>query len=79
VIGVPDEKWGEAIKAIVLLKENKPVDTDEIIDFVKQRLGSVKAPKSIDLVSDLPRSPAGKVLKTELRKPFWQGQGRSIN
>ena len=79
VIGIPDEKWGESVKGVVQLKAGEVIDELALIEFVKSRLGSVKTPKSIGFIEDLPRSPAGKVLKTELRKPFWKGQSRSVN
>jgi|JRYD01.1.fsa_nt_gb acyl-CoA synthetase (AMP-forming)/AMP-acid ligase II len=79
VIGVPDEKWGEAVKAVVLLKPGAPVDAEELIHLVKGQLGGVKAPKSIDFVADLPRSPAGKVMKKEIRKAYWVNVKRGIN
>jgi acyl-CoA synthetase (AMP-forming)/AMP-acid ligase II len=79
VIGIPDEKWGEAVKAIVQLKPDAVCDEQELTALVKEKLGSVKTPKSVDFIKDLPRSPVGKVLKTELRIPFWQGQSRSVN
>ena len=74
VIGIPDEKWGEAVKGVVQLKPDAQATEDELIALVKEKLGSVKAPKSIDIVEDLPRSPVGKVLKTELRKPYWSDE-----
>ena len=79
VIGVPDEKWGEAVKAIVQLKPQAEVSGEELKALVKERLGSVKSPKSVDLVSELPRSPAGKVLKVELRKKYWGDKKRGVN
>ena len=79
VIGVPDEKWGEAVKAVVQLKPDADCEADTLIALCKEQLGSVKAPKSIDFIADLPRSAAGKVLKTDLRKPYWEGQGRAVN
>jgi acyl-CoA synthetase (AMP-forming)/AMP-acid ligase II len=79
VIGVPDEKWGEAVKAVVQLKPEETGSADELIARVKEELGSVKTPKSIDFVEQLPRSPVGKVLKTEIRKQYWHGQERAIN
>jgi acyl-CoA synthetase (AMP-forming)/AMP-acid ligase II len=79
VIGVPDEKWGEAVKGIVQLKPGKSISEEDLLDHVKARLGSVKTPKSLEFVDDLPRSPVGKVLKTELRKPYWDGKTRSVN
>ena len=79
VIGVPDEKWGEAVKAVVQLKPGSDCSADELIALVKKELGSVKAPKSIDFMDTLPRSPVGKVLKTELRKDYWAGRERAVN
>jgi len=79
VIGIPDEKWGESIKAVVQPKPGQQVSEDELIGLVKEKLGSVKAPKSIDFLEDLPRSAVGKVLKTELRKPYWKDQGRNVS
>ena len=79
VIGVPDEKWGEAVKGVIQLKAGAEVSEEELIALCKEKLGSVKAPKSIDIVADLPRSPVGKVLKTEIRKTYWEGQGRAVN
>jgi fatty-acyl-CoA synthase len=67
VIGLPDEKWGERVTAVVQLQSGGEIDTDELIAFVKQRIGSVKAPKQIEIWADLPRSAAGKILKTEIR------------
>jgi acyl-CoA synthetase (AMP-forming)/AMP-acid ligase II len=78
VIGVPDADWGEAVKAVVELKPNCQVTAAELIAFCKDKLGSVKAPKSIDFVQTLPRSAAGKVLKRDLREPYWRNTGRRI-
>lgn len=79
VIGIPDEKWGEAVKAVIQLKPNMSIDEATVISFIKEKLGSVKAPKSIDIIADLPRSPVGKVLKTELRKLYWADCERAVN
>lgn len=79
VIGIPDEKWGEAVKAVIQLKPGNECGEDALIELCKQELGSVKAPKSVDFIDDLPRSPAGKVLKTDLRKTYWSGQERAVN
>ena len=79
VVGVPDEKWGEAVKAVVQLKPGSEASEEEIITHAKSRLDGVKAPKSVDFVHDLPRSPAGKVLKTEIRKRYWAGKSRAVN
>jgi acyl-CoA synthetase (AMP-forming)/AMP-acid ligase II len=78
VIGVPDEQWGEAVKAVVELNLGKRVTADELIRLCKEKLGSVKAPKSVDFVSSLPRSPAGKVLKKDLRHQYWRDVARKI-
>lgn len=78
VIGVPDEKWGEAVKAILQLKPGATIDEAALLGAVKAKLGSVKTPKSIEIWPDLPRSAVGKVLKREIRKPFWGERERKI-
>jgi acyl-CoA synthetase (AMP-forming)/AMP-acid ligase II len=79
VIGVPDEKWGEAVKAYVQLKPGSTAISDELIAFVKEKIGSMKAPKSVDFIDSLPRSPVGKVLKRDLRTPYWQSRTRAVS
>ena len=78
VIGVPDAKWGEAVKACVQLKPGAKADADELIAWAREHVGAMKAPKSVDLVAALPRSPVGKVLKRELRAPYWAGRERGV-
>jgi acyl-CoA synthetase (AMP-forming)/AMP-acid ligase II len=78
VIGVPDAQWGEAVKAVVELNAGQQVSADELIALCKDKLGSVKAPKSVDFVDTLPRSPVGKVLKKDLRAKYWQNTARKI-
>ena len=78
VIGVPDEKWGEAVKAVVELNPGASVTAEELLALCKDKLGSVKAPKSVDFVAALPRSPVGKVLKKDLREKYWAGTQRRI-
>ncbi len=78
VIGIPDEKWGEAVHAVVELKPGQQATADELITLCKQRIGSVKAPKAVEFVDALPRSAVGKVLKRELRDRYWQGQARRV-
>jgi acyl-CoA synthetase (AMP-forming)/AMP-acid ligase II len=68
VVGVPDEKWGEAVHAAVQLRPGMSVDADELIGLVKRELGSVKAPKHVHLFESLPRSAVGKVLKPAIRE-----------
>jgi len=78
VIGIPDDRWGEAVTAIIVPAHANP-DPDEIIAWAKARLASYKVPKSVYFRDTLPRNPNGKILKRELRLPFWQGAGRAVN
>jgi acyl-CoA synthetase (AMP-forming)/AMP-acid ligase II len=79
VIGVPDEKWGEAVKAVVVPKPGaSPVQAD-IIAFARTRLAGYKVPKSIDFVDELPRNSSGKLLKRLIRAPYWDGKARQVN
>jgi len=79
VIGIPDEKWGEQVTAIIELKDkNSTPDLQGIIAYCKKNLGSVKTPKQVLIWDELPRSPVGKVLKKEIRKVFWDKAGRKI-
>ncbi len=78
VIGVPDAKWGEAVKAVVKLKPGCNASPEEIITLCKDKLGGVKAPKSVDFIDDLPRSPVGKVLKRAVREQYWKGRQRAV-
>jgi acyl-CoA synthetase (AMP-forming)/AMP-acid ligase II len=77
VIGVPDEKWGEAVTAVVELKDGMQVEAAELIATCKKALGSVKAPKQV-LFRELPRSNNGKVLKRVLRDEYWIGRQRMV-
>jgi acyl-CoA synthetase (AMP-forming)/AMP-acid ligase II len=79
VIGVPDEKWGEAVKAVIALKPGMAATEDEIIAHSRTKIAGYKVPKSIDFTDVLPRNPTGKLLKRELRKPYWEGKERQIN
>lgn len=76
VIGVPDDVWGEAVKAIVVKKPSAEVTAEELIAFARQRIAHYKAPKSVDFVEELPRNSSGKVLKRQLRAPYWTGHPR---
>jgi acyl-CoA synthetase (AMP-forming)/AMP-acid ligase II len=78
VIGVPDADWGEAVKAVVELSKGGQVSSEELIALCKEKLGSVKAPKTVDFVESLPRSPVGKVLKKDLRELYWSDAERRI-
>lgn len=78
VIGVPDERWGETVKAIVVLREGKQANADELIEFCRDKLGGFERPRSVEFVDALPRTPSGKVLKRTLREPYWAGQKRRV-
>jgi len=77
-IGVPDEKWGEAVKGLVIKKSGSEVSEEEMINFCKSILASYKKPKSIEFLVDFPKSTAGKILKRELRQKYWEGRSRKI-
>ncbi len=79
VIGVPHDRWGEAVKACVVLRPGQTIEGDELIAWVRERLAHYKCPKSIDFVSSLPRNPSGKVLKRILREPYWEGRERQVS
>jgi acyl-CoA synthetase (AMP-forming)/AMP-acid ligase II len=79
VIGVPDDKWGEAVKAIVVLKENATLDAAAVIACCKEKLGAFKAPKSVEFRAGIPKTPAGKTDKKALRNPYWADQERAVH
>ena len=76
VIGVPDEKWGESVKAVVALEGE--ASERELIAFARERLAAYKCPKTVDVVEALPRNPTGKILKKDLRQPHWEAAGRKV-
>ena len=78
VIGVPDEKWGEAVKAVVVPAVGTAPSEADLIAYARERLGGFKLPKSVDFAEVLPRTPSGKLLKRTLREPYWQGVSRRI-
>jgi long-chain acyl-CoA synthetase len=79
VIGVPSEKWGETVKAIVVDAPGGGASDEELIAWCRERLAHYKCPTSVDRVAALPRNPSGKILKTELREPYWRGRERRVN
>ena len=78
VIGIPDPKWGEAIKAIVAQVPETSVTEKELIDFCKDNIASYKKPKSVDFVAELPKNNYGKILKRELRTKYWEDKERKV-
>ena len=78
VIGVPDERWGEAVKAVIVASPGTELSAEDVIAYARPRLGGFKLPKSVDFVAALPRNPSGKLLKRELREPYWAGTDRRI-
>lgn len=79
VIGVPDERWGEAVKAIVVRAPGSAVTEEELIDYCQGKVAGYKRPRSIDFIDTLPRNPTGKILKRELRARYWEGRTRQVN
>ncbi len=79
VIGVPDEQWGESVKAIVVRREGASATDEELIEFCRDRLGGFERPRSIDFIAAIPRNASGKVLKRDLRDPYWEGRVRQVS
>jgi len=79
VIGVPDEKWGEAVKAIVVVKPSESLSEEDVIAHCKTKLGGVKAPKSVEFRTQIPKTPAGKLDRKSLRKPYWAASDRDVH
>jgi acyl-CoA synthetase (AMP-forming)/AMP-acid ligase II len=76
VIGVPDDFWGESVKAIVVATTE--LDPAEVIEFCRRHLAGYKCPRTVDFVESLPRNASGKILKNELREPYWRGRDRRV-
>ena len=79
VVGVPDAKWGEAVRALVVLRPGAAATAEELIAMVRDRKGSVYAPKAVDFVDALPMTGLGKLDKKAIRAKFWQGLERSVH
>ncbi len=81
VFGIPDDKWGEAVHATVVLRDaHRDVEPDALIAFCREHIAGYKVPKGIELRDEpLPKSGPGKVLKRELRAPYWEGADRAVN
>lgn len=78
VIGVPDERWGEGVKGVVVLKAGMSASAEDLIAHCREKIAGYKCPKSIDFAEVLPRNPSGKVLRRELRAPYWEGKTRMV-
>lgn len=79
VVGVPDEEWGESVKAVIVLKEGMVATEAEIIDFCKERLASYKKPKSVEFWDSLPKTPSGKTVKNVIRDRYWKGYEKRVH
>lgn len=79
VIGVPHETWGEAVKALIVVRQGEALSEEEVIAHCKKKLGGVKAPKSVEFRDDIPKTPAGKIDRRKLRAPYWQGAERAVH
>ncbi len=79
VIGVPDEKWGETAKAVIVQAPGAEVTAEELMAYCRERLAKFKCPTSVDWIDALPRNPSGKILKKDLRAPYWEGKARMVN
>jgi acyl-CoA synthetase (AMP-forming)/AMP-acid ligase II len=79
VIGVPDDKWGEAVHAVIVTRPGVSVGADELATFVKNKKGAVQAPKSVDFVDAIPVTTVGKTDKKVLRAPYWAAHQRQVH
>lgn len=78
MIGIPDDKWGEAVHAVVVFKPGQSASAEALVAHARGLIAGYKCPRSIEVREALPLTAAGKVQKTELRKPFWEGQSRNV-
>ena len=78
VIGVPHETWGEAVKGLIVVRQGESLTEEEVIAHWQKKLGGVKAPKSVEFLPEIPKTPAGKIDRKKLRAPYWQGAKRAV-
>jgi acyl-CoA synthetase (AMP-forming)/AMP-acid ligase II len=76
IIGVPDDRWGESVKAIVVTTSE--IEPGDVIEFCRQHLAGYKCPRTVDFVAELPRNASGKILKNQLREPYWKDHARRV-
>jgi acyl-CoA synthetase (AMP-forming)/AMP-acid ligase II len=79
VIGVPSDQWGEDVKLIVSLKQGAALKSEELMNYCTERLSGFKKPKSVEIWPELPKNPAGKILKREMREKYWAGRAKRVN
>ena len=79
VIGVPDERWGEAVKALIVPHPGKAPTPESIIGWARERIAAYKCPKTVETIEAMPRNPSGKILRKDLREPYWQGVDRRVS
>jgi acyl-CoA synthetase (AMP-forming)/AMP-acid ligase II len=79
VIGIPDKKWGETVKAVVVKRQGSTLNEVTLIEWVRGKIAGYKRPRSVDFIDRLPRNASGKLLKRTLREPYWQGYERRVN
>ena len=79
VIGVPSERWGEEVKACCVPKPGMTIDEGDVIAWARERIAAFKVPKSIDIIPEMPRNASGKILRRQLRAPYWEGQERQVS
>ena len=78
VFGVPSEEWGESVHAVVVPRSGARLTPEEVIRYAREHLASYKIPRSVSFMDELPRTGSGKLLKRELRRPYWEGRGRNV-
>ena len=78
MIGVPDDEWGESVKAFVVLKPGTSATETEIVETAREHLASYQKPRSVEFVAELPKAPTGKILKRDLRAPYWADRARAV-
>ena len=79
VIGIPDDKWGEATKAFIVQSEGDTLNETEVISYVRTQIAGYKCPKTVEHIDALPRNPSGKILRKDLRAPYWEGKERNVS